>query len=45
MNGGVFGGVGSGRFSLHSFCGVCGVCWVCGWQFSVCVGSGEAVSV
>ena len=26
-------------FSLHSFCEVCGV------QFSVCVGSGEAVSV
>ena len=39
MYGGVFGGVGSGRLSLHSFCGVCG------GQFSVCVGSGEAVPV
>ena len=39
MYGGIFGGVGSGRFSLHSFCGVCG------GQFSVCVGSSEAVSL
>ena len=36
---GFFGVVGSGKLSLHSFCGVCG------GQFFVCVGSGEALFV